>query len=166
MKRKLYLFALCAFLASCGTDDGSYSAPITLYEKVSGSWMLTGMKQVDELAVSAGTGMTELDLTDRFENFSLHLNVDGNMKPTTFSSEGAPALLPTAGYWLLDNDFQQWDGTASHILFFDDAAHTSQIGKVAISVVPGSVAKMELTLTRKSAGKPFVSYVYSLIPNE
>lgn len=72
----MLLAALCAlFLASCSSlDDGSYTEPITMYEKVGGTWNLSQIKQVDELAVVNKSGMTELDLTDQFENFSLSLN--------------------------------------------------------------------------------------------
>lgn len=156
--------ALCSLMYACDVDDGSYTEPISLYEKVGGHWNLTRMKQVDELATVAGTGTTEMDITGFFENFSITLNVDENKKPTTFKTSGAPALIPESGYWQLDKVFQNWDGTPVTLQFFSDAECTKQIGAIAVSSVPGSAATMELRLTRKTNGIPFVSYTYTLIP--
>lgn len=151
-------------LASCSVDNGTYTDPITVYEKVSGTWNLSQLKQVDELAVANKSGMTELDLTDAFENFSISLNTEGANQPSSFSATGAPAILPTSGYWSLDRSFQNWDGSPVKVQFFSDATRTVKIGEVSITSVPGSVPSMQLTKTRSNNGTPFVSYVYTLIP--
>ncbi len=156
--------AFCSLLYACDTDDGIYTEPITLYEKVAGNWNLTRMKQVDEVAVAAGTGTTQMDLTSFFENFNITLNVDENQHPTSFTAGGAPALIPESGYWKLEKPFPNWDGSPVTLQFFSDAACTQQTGAIAITAVPGSSATMELTLTRKTNGTPFVSYTYTLIP--
>lgn len=165
MKKKLsYLLFLGLTLASCGTEDGSFVEPISLYERVGGNWDLTRMKQVDEVAAAARQGTTEQDLTGFFEGFSLTLNEDGQNNPTTFSATGAPELIPESGYWLLDHKFQNWDGSPVNILFFSDQACTQKTGQISVTNVPGSTPTMELTLTRRSNNSPFVSYVYTLIP--
>jgi len=151
-------------LSSCSVDDGTYTAPITMYEKIGGTWNLSQIKQVDEIAVSAKSGMTEKDLTDDFEDFTISLNEATDGTPTTFTTSGAPAILPQGGYWKLDRSFQKWDGTPVKIEFFSDAEYTKNLGSVSISSVPGSVPTMELTKTRSMGGTPFVSYVYTLIP--
>lgn len=151
-------------LASCSVDDGSYTAPITMYEKIGGTWNLSQIKQVDEIAVANKTGMTEKDLTDDFENFTISLNETEGNNPTTFTTSGAPAILPQEGYWKLDRSFQKWDGEPVKIQFFSDSECTKGIGTVSITSVPGSVPTMELTKTRSTNGTPFVSYVYTLIP--
>lgn len=164
IRNAIPLFFLCVLLASCGTDDGSYTKPITLYEKVAGTWNLSRVKQVDEVAVAAKSGTTELDLTEFFEQFTIVLNEDGEGNPSTFTASGAPALLPENGYWKLERPFQNWDGTPVKVLFFSDAACTQAAGQVSVTSVPGSTPLMELTLTRYANGSAFVSYVYTLIP--
>lgn len=166
MKKNNFSYALLGalLLSSCGVDNGSYTDPITVYEKVSGTWNLSQMKQVDELAVANKSGMTELDLTETFENFSISLNSEQDYQPSTFTTSGAPAILPANGYWSLDRSFQNWDGSPVKIQFFSDAARSVKVGEVSITTVPGSVPSMQLTKTRSTNGTPFVSYVYTLIP--
>lgn len=166
MKLKNFvLLALWALiLSSCATENGVFTEPITMYEKIGGTWNLSRIKQVDELAVANKSGVTEMDLTDYFETFSISLNETSSYAPSTFSTSGAPEILPTDGYWKLDNTFQNWDGTPVKIKFFSDAACSIKTGEVSISSVPGSVPLMELTMTRSTNGTPFVSYVYTLIP--
>lgn len=158
----LGLWAL--ILSSCATENGVFTEPITMYEKIGGTWNLSRIKQVDELAVANKSGVTEMDLTDYFETFSISLNETSSYAPSTFSTSGAPEILPTDGYWKLDNAFQNWDGTPVKVQFFSDAACTVKTGEVSISSVPGSIPLMELTMTRSTNGSPFVSYVYTLIP--
>jgi len=51
-----YFFLSLLVVISCtafnDTDDGSYVAPITSYEKINGNWQLNSLKQVDEIAVA------------------------------------------------------------------------------------------------------------------
>lgn len=151
-------------LSSCATENGVYTEPITMYEKIVGTWNLSRIKQVDELAVANKSGMTEIDLTDYFEEFSISLNETGSNSPGTFTSSGAPEIIPSNGYWKLDREFQNWDGSPVKVQFFAENSYTNKIGEVSITSVPGSVPLMELTLTRSTNGSPFVSYVYTLIP--
>lgn len=151
-------------LSSCATENGVFTEPITMYEKIGGTWNLSRIKQVDELAVANKSGVTEIDLTDYFESFSISLNETSPGVPSTFSSSGAPEILPAGGYWKLDREFQNWDGKPVKVQFFSESACSTKIGEVAITSVPGSVPLMELTLTRISNGTSFVSYVYTLIP--
>lgn len=151
-------------ISSCTNDDGTYTEPITMYEKIGGTWNLSRIKQVDELAVANKSGVTEMDLTDYFETFSISLNETDSHSPSTFTTSGAPEILPSEGFWKLDRAFQNWDGSPVKVQFFSDAACTNQTGEVSITSVPGSVPLMELTMTRSTNGTPFVSYVYTLIP--
>ena len=160
----LALMPMALFTSCATTDDGDYVAPIQLYERVGGNWSLTRLKQVDEVAAAAKQGTTEMDLTGYFANFRLTLNRDDQNRPTTFSATGAPALIPESGYWQLDRPFQNWDGTPVNVLFYSDQALTQQTGQIALTSVPGGSATMELTLSRQTNGSPFVSYVYTLIP--
>lgn len=164
MRTRFILFFFCILFVACSTDDGSYTKPISLYEKVGGTWNLTRMRQVDEQAVAAGSGTTEMDLSEFFENFTLKLDENEDGTPSIFSASGAPALLPESGYWKLERAFQNWDGTPVRVFFYSDQACTQQTGVVSITAVPGSVPTMELTLTRRYNGAAFVSYVYTLIP--
>lgn len=164
LKNFFSLVAGSLLLTSCATEDGVFTQPVTMYEKIGGSWNLSRIKQVDEIAVANKTGMTEVDLTDFFQTFSISLDETDDLRPSTFSTSGAPGLLPASGYWKLDRAFQNWDGSPVKVQFFNDASFSDKTGEVSITSVPGSVPSMELTLTRSSNGTPFVSYVYTLIP--
>lgn len=158
-------FTVC--LTACSTDDGTYTDPITLYEKVSGEWTLSRLKQTDEIAKANGGRVTEMDLSGQFgfDTFGIQLATDSQNRPTTFTVTGsAPALIPVSGYWDLSSDFQSWTGTPVELRFYSDAARTTRTGSVSVTSVPGTAASLELTLTRKSNGQAFVSYSYTLIP--
>ena len=101
--RKSVLLALWAFiLSSCATENGVFTEPISMYEKIGGTWNLSRIKQVDELAVANKSGVTEIDLTDFFETFSISLNETSSYKPTTFTTSGAPEL-PISGRIIIMN---------------------------------------------------------------
>lgn len=145
-------------LTSCSTvDDGSYVAPITLYEKIGGTWALNSMTQTDE-----GTSAT-VSLTNalEFDTFVIRLQTDSENRPTTFSVEGrAPKLLPLSGNWSMDYDFTKSDGTASRILLEADGKTTA----LTVTALPGSDNKLGFRLTRRANGQALVSYTYGLTP--
>ena len=146
------------------TDDGSYVDPITLYEKIGGSWNLADIRQVDETAKAAGISPDEIDLYAQFSfgSLSIELKTENN-QPVSYQVTGsAPELFPNTGFWKLDTEFPYTDGTAPKILLYSDAAKTVKIGELSITSMPGAKEEMELKLTRTAKGVPFVSYLYSL----
>jgi hypothetical protein len=161
----LLLFMMLPFVG-CEpvTDDGSYVDPITLYEKVSGNWKLSNMRQVDETAKAAGISATEINLFAQFQFGTLSIELKSeNNQPTTYTVLGsAPELFPNTGYWKLDTEFPYANGTSPKVLLFSDAAKTAKIGELSITAMPGAKQEMELKLTRTSKGVPFVSYLYTL----
>jgi hypothetical protein len=171
MENKKFLFIILLFLStmwySCNkTEDGSYVAPITVYEKVDGTWKLLSIKMIDETAKSANIKPDEVDLTDQFtfQTFSITLNVDAENKPGAYSVTGtAPALLEPNGFWDLDNAFPRTDGTAVKINLYSDAAKTQKTNQVSISTMPGAKAEMELKLTHISNKVAFITYQYKLV---
>lgn len=173
MKRSKYFFGCLLLLlwllpfSGCEptTDDGSYTDPITLYEKIGGNWVLSGITQVDETAKTMGISPSEMNLTDQFsfKTFAINLTVDAGNKPTSYQVSGtAPELFPNQGYWELDTSFPFANATPPKALLYSDAVKTVKIGELSITSLPGSKQEMELKLTRTSKGVPFVSYVYSL----
>ncbi len=146
-------------------DDGDFTEPITMYEKLPGTWNLVSLTQIDERALANGDKVTEVDLTSLFETFSITLNVDAAKQPTTYTITGsAPALLPVEGYWKLSNDFQNWDGTPLTLVLYSDASKTQPTAQVQVTTVPGNDRTLGFTLTRKTNGVAFVSYNYKLTP--
>lgn len=141
------------FLFSCNTvEDGSYVAPLTQYEKISGRWIINSVTQTDEVE---NKKMTLTNLFD-FDTFGIQLNVDADNKPTSYSIEGnAPALIPTSGTWSMGNAFVNTDGSAPLIILNNNVYLT-------VTGVPGSKRELEYKLTRTQNGKPFVSYTYNL----
>lgn len=169
--------SLCAFLSflvivtcfpACNdTDDGSYVAPITTYEKIKGSWKLTSLKQVDEIAAANAQKPSEMYLTEQFgfSTFTITLNVDNENQPTTYSVGGsAPAIFPKDGYWKLEHPFPNTDATAGLIHLYSDEAKSQRTGGLNLTATPGATQVMELKFTRQTKGVAFVSYVYQLSP--
>lgn len=169
--KHFYVFLLMVVVlpfAGCNdTDDGSFVAPITIYEKVNGNWAVTAIKQVDEIAKANSQTPTEITLTDQFDfsTFTINLNVDPNNQPTDYKIGGtAPKFFPPEGYWALEFPFQNTDGSASIINLYSDAAKTTQVAILSITSMPGTNRVLELKFSRKAKGVTFVSYVYQLSP--
>lgn len=163
------LFILCsAILGGCElTDDGSYAAPITNYEKIAGTWSLTDIKQIDEIAKANSAEPDEVQLITKFgfSDFQIKLNVDESFLPTAFEVTGdAPNLFLQNGYWELDKPFAHADGTSTQILLYADAEKTNVINRLSITAVPGAVENLEFKLAHTTGQTPYASYVYKLSP--
>jgi hypothetical protein len=167
MKCKIFSALALLVLLTFGCnepDDGTYTAPITIYEKIDGEWSLASLKMVDEVAKANGTEPNEQSLSGFFnyEDFKIKFNVDGN-QPTTYEVMGdVPSLFPANGYWQLSTPFQQTDASAVRIQLFSDAQKSQKTDELRLTSVPGSTQEMELQLVRSSNGTPFVSYVFKL----
>ena len=160
-------FALIALLAfGCNEpDDGKYTSPVTIYEKIDGEWGLTNLKMVDEVAKANAAEPSEQNLSGFFnyEDFKIKFNVDGNNQPTTYEVVGdVPSLFAANGYWQLSSPFQQTNASAVRIQLFSDAQKTMKTDELRLTSVPGTSREMELQLVRSSNGTPFVSYVFKL----
>lgn len=166
--RKTSIVVLCSvifalFFACEKTDDGSYAAPLTLYEKLAGTWQLTGLLQIDELAKASAITPDEMELKSQFgfTSLSISLNVDTDSLPTTFEvTGGAPALFIESGYWDLDNAFINADGTSNKILLYSDEAKSDVVDELSLVTIPGARTILEFKLTRIADDVPFVSYQY------
>jgi len=165
----LFLLLFMAFFQGCEkTDDGTYTAPITLYERIGGTWALTSLTQVDEVAKASNLKPVEMILTNRFnfKTFKISLNVDSSFQPTTFAVTGtAPELFAAGGYWELDEPYVHSDQTSSHILLYSDEARTLLADKLTVVTIPGTKKLLDFALTREDNGTPYVSYVYKLKPS-
>lgn len=166
LRTVLFCVVVPLLLATCKKlEDGTHVAPVTLYEKLAGNWMLTDLKQVDETAKSAGLKPDELSLYDQFGfgTFRLVLEVDDAHQPTAYRVEGEAAeLFAKSGFWDLDWPFPQADGTPPTIRLYADAGKATPVGQLRVVSMPGATPQMELKLTRSSGGVPFVSYHYQL----
>ena len=164
----LLLLLVCfTFFHGCKkTEDGSYVAPITISEKLNGTWVLTELIQVDEIAKSnaeADTAKVQQKLTNylNFPSLTVTFSVDENNLPTSYAIAGtAPALLSPSGYWKLDMSYPHTDNSVSRIFLYSDQAKTIQTATLYITAIPGSLPVLQFSLTRKVNGIPFVSYNY------
>lgn len=164
----LLLIYMVFHLGGCEkTEDGSYVAPITVYEKVKGNWKLSNLKMVDEYAKANSIKPDEQDITTLFgfENFVVELNVDSNNEPTSFKVIGdVPQLFHTEGYWSLSSEFPQTDLTPLVIDLYDNSAKIEVADRLYLTSIPGARNEMELKLIRQSNGVPYLSYVFKLEP--
>jgi hypothetical protein len=162
----LFLLLFMAFFQGCEkTDDGTYTAPITLYERIEGTWAMTAVTQVDEVAKINNLKPTEMTLTSRFnfKSFIITFHVDSSFQPTTYEVTGSvPELFAPSGYWKLDEPFVHADQTSSHILLYSDEARTQLTDELTVVSIPGTKSVLEFSLTRMDNGSPYVSYDYKL----
>lgn len=168
MKRKIIcLAAAIGFMAiGCNeTDDGSFTEPISLYEKIDGEWSLMNLKMVDDYAKANNLQPNEQNLSTLFnyDTFKIRFNVDERNQPTTYEVLGnVPPLFQLTGYWSLSSAFQQTNGDAIRIYLYSDAQRTQKADELRLTGVPGSTDEMEFQLVRTSGGTPFVSYVFKV----
>ncbi|HNW49662.1 MAG TPA: DUF5004 domain-containing protein [Prolixibacteraceae bacterium] len=168
--RKTGLLLLCLLFIqlffSCNkTDDGAYTAPITVYEKIAGSWTVSSVKETDLIAKAAGAKPNQLTLTSKlnFKTFTITFDVDENNNPTTFAVGGtSPALFLQSGYWKLSNPYPNTDGSALVIELYSDEAKTTLVDELSLSALPGTRKTMTFDLIRESNGVSFVDYEYSV----
>jgi len=146
-------------------DDGSYTAPITLYEKVGGNWSLSNLKMVDEIAKTNGIKPDEQNLQHLFNynQFGLQLRVDSQFNPTTYEVLGdVPPLFAPKGYWELSSAFQPTTSNPVQVKLYSDAAKTQLLDELLLTSVPGASGTMQLQLVRSSEGAAYISYVFNL----
>ena len=161
----ILLVILTTFFACTDTNDGTYVAPISVAEKIHGTWAAISVKQTDEIAKTAGQTPTDLGLSRQFNftSFNVLFNADENNNPTSYSITGdAPALIATNGYWSMPNLFLNTDATPNEIYLYADQAKTQKIATLTLGSVPGLLDVFEFKLTRRTNGVAFVSYTYRL----
>ncbi|MGQ1946185.1 DUF5004 domain-containing protein [Geofilum sp. OHC36d9] len=161
----LFCFVLLQLEGCSKTEDGSYVAPITIYEKINGMWSLDKLTYVDEIAKANDLSLIEEDLSSWFNysDFLLQLNVDDENQPTTYEVTGdVPPLFSPTGYWSLTSDFVNSDLTAVRINLFDDASKQEMTDQLRIIAVPGSSQEMQIQLVRTSNDVAFASYLFKL----
>jgi len=163
------LFAIPIFWGCNETDDGTYTEPISLYEKIGGAWKISGIKEIDEIAKASSMKPDEITLTSKFNfsTFVITLSVDENFNPTTYEVKGsAPELFKSSGYWELDYPYPNPDNISTKILLYSDEAKTLLTDKLIVTSIPGAKATMQFNLQRLSGGIPYVTYQYSLKPEK
>ncbi len=165
-KKLLLLLYLPLFFVTCEkTEDGSYVAPLTIYEKLAGTWNLNSVKVIDEIARASSIRPDEVKLIDKFgfADFTITFSVNADSLPTTFAVGGdAPELFLSGGYWDLDSPFIHTDGSPIKIYLYTDAAKSTPADSLSITLVPGTKAILGFKLTRSSEGTPYASYEYNL----
>lgn len=148
-------------------EDGNYQEPITVYEKINGSWSLSSLIFVDEFAKANNLEPVEQNLTDWF-NFNssvLHLNTDENNLPTDYSLEGdVPELFPASGYWELSSPFPTTNTKPISINLYSDTAKTVLTSRLRLISIPGAINTMEVQLQRISKDVVFASYNFKFFP--
>jgi len=167
-KTVVILFCLMVtqlFTGCYKTDDGTYTDPITIYEKMVGNWTTSGVTQIDLIAVAAATKPDKVALTSKFnfKTFTINFAADDKFNPTTFTVGGtSPELFLKSGYWKLNNPYPNTDGSPLVIELYSDEAKTQLVDELTISVVPGARATLQFDLIRKTDNIPYVSYQYLL----
>ena len=162
----LFCLMVTQLITSCyKSDDGTYTDPITIYEKMAGNWTTSSVTQIDPIAVASATKPDKETLTSKFnfKTFTINFATDEKFNPTTFTVGGtSPELFLKTGYWKLSNPYPNTDGSALVILLFSDEAKTQLVDQLSISAVPGLHATLQFDLIRKSDNVSYVYYQYLL----
>lgn len=161
-----FILIMSLTLSGCyKMEDGAYVEPITIYEKINGTWNLSSLKYVDGFAKFNNIEPNEENLTNWFnyKDFQLVLNVDDKNNPTDYNVLGdVPELFPSSGYWQLSSSFQTTNSQPIFINLYSDLEKTKQIGRLNLISIPGANNNMEIALERKSNDVPLTSYVFKL----
>lgn len=162
----LFLLVFGQFFTACNeTNDGTYTDPITIYEKMGGDWRLTKLVQIDEIAKASSIKPNQITLTNEFnfKTFNISFRVDDAFQPTSYEVTGdAPELFMKSGFWELSNPFPNTDGTAVKILLYSDEEKSILVDQLDIAALPGSRGTMDFNVARSSGALPFVTYQYSI----
>jgi hypothetical protein len=164
----LFLILSISILFGCyETEDGDIVEPVTVYEKVNGTWGLSSLIYVDEFAQANNLEPIEQNLTDWF-NFStvvLTLTVNDQNQPTDYLLEGdVPELFPNSGYWELSSPFPTTNTRPITINLYTDSSKSNLTGTLRLISIPGAIETMEFQLQRTSNEIPFISYNYKFFP--
>jgi hypothetical protein len=169
MKRTEILFLLLIlpllFTGCEKTDDGTHVDPITIYEKLPGTWILSSLKLVDEVAKASSLDLYEMELKPvfGFSSFAITFNIDSSYLPTSYEVTGdAPELFSNSGYWDLDSPFTHTDGNPTQLNLYSDEAKTLLVDQLNVTTLPGAVNTLEFRLVRLAEGSPYVTYIYKL----
>lgn len=161
----IVFFALTIFYGCQKTDDGDYVKPITIYEKINGTWNLSSLIYSDDYAKSLGLESVEENLTNwfNFNTFQISFNVNSKDEPTDYVVSGdIPNLFPSNGFWELNSPFPTTNTQPVIIILFSDSQKTTQIGELNLTMIPGTNNIMEFRLIRSSNGVQFSSYIFRL----
>lgn len=169
MKQTLVILFFVAFtqLFTCcnKTNDGIYTEPISIYEKIGGTWELTKLNLVDEVAAANSLKPDAINLTTKFDfrSFKMTLLLDESFNPTTFEVTGnAPGLFIKNGYWDLSHPFPNTDTTPVKLRLYSNEAKTELADVLNITSLPGQRSVMDFSLTRSVNDVPYATYQYGL----
>ena len=162
----LFCLIVTQLITSCyKSDDGTYTDPITIYEKMAGNWTTTSVTEIDPIAVASATKPDKETLTFKFnfKTFTINFATDEKFNPTTFTVGGtSPELFLKTGYWKLNSPYPTTDGSPLIILLYSNEAKTQLADQLSISAVPGVHATLQFDLIRNSNNVPYVDYQYLL----
>lgn len=145
-------------LAGCEQIEyGELGDPFTKTDGIKGTWLVSRVVQVDEVALAQGGAQTEMDLTDFFSFSTYHItfNVDAQGNPTTFEVGGdAPNFVDSTGIWTFDEiEFP----TYVELTHPDSSSVTSMFTLIA---PPRTKTPLRMKFQRFCKGKIIISYKY------
>jgi hypothetical protein len=165
------IISIIAFFAAAGIIFTScepekfepIGEPFSKVDGIKGSWKITSIIQIDEVAVAKELAFTQLDITQFFDfsNYRITFNVDEANNPSTFeitNPDNAPNFVLTSGKWTFDNVLYP-----SFVFLIKVDAEMLPIDTTRIELVatPRDYLPLKYKYTRKSAGEKLISYSYS-----
>lgn len=137
--------------------------PFNKIDGIKGSWKITSVLQIDEVAVTKELAFTQLDITQFFDfsNYRITFNVDEANNPSTFeivNPDNAPNFVVTSGKWTFDNVLYP-----SQVYLIKVNAEMLPIDTTRIELVatPRDYLPLKYKYSRKSAGEKLISYSYT-----
>lgn len=151
------------FIFSCEPEKYEpVGEPFNKVDGVKGTWKLTTIVQLDEVAIAKELALTQIDITSffNFENYRITFNVDETNLPSTFeilNPDNAPNFFITSGKWTFDNiDFP----SQLYLIKLNTEMLPVDTMRINLVAAPRDYLPLKYKFTRSSGGEKIVSYSY------
>jgi len=156
----IILSLILAATFGCKKDEeGELGTPYGKIEAMPGTWKISKIFLLDEIAYASGGTQVQLEITDwyPFDEFVMTFTLN-NGQPGTFNVDAgnAPNWMITSGTWNF-NDISY--PTEIILTAGDGSGKTTTLGLVA---PPREGTPLRFKLQKYCGGSPMLSYVYTL----
>jgi hypothetical protein len=137
--------------------------PFNKIEGIQGSWKITSVVQVDEVAISKDLSFTQIDITGfyDFSNYRITFNTNEEDNPSTFlveNPDNIPNFLNLTGKWAFDNSDYP---SMVYLIKLDALEVPIDTTRLPLNSTPRKGNPLKFSFTRFSGGEKIISYKYT-----